>query len=184
MKKFLLSLLCFAGVTASAQFMEPLILEEDETTLEGYMIRANLPAEVQKAYGIVDFGRVKGFDVQREMSFRGEGEYEDITDGFQFEFVPKNHGTFGHDIFLGYAKTIFDKCKKAADEGKVYKSFGEDAQEITFDEGVKVIDKKQNDRRKAKFCYYFNGRRRQVEIVERGYKEGAGFSTIFVEMHK
>ena len=184
MKKFLLSLLCFVGVTASAQFMEPLILVDDEITLDGYMLEKQLPSEVQQAYGIVDFGRVKGFAIQRATTFSGEGEFEDVTDGFQFEFVPKNNGTFGHDIFLGYAKMVYDKCKAAADGGKIYNGFYDGAKEITFDQSVKVVDKKQNERKKCALYYYYKGRKRIVELMERHYKEGAGYSTLYAEMHR
>lgn len=183
MRKIFFVLLCLAGMTAYAQFMELLVLEEDESTLEGYSLDENLPAEVLTAYGIEDFGRVKGFDVQRAMSFSGEGEFEDVTDGFQFEFVPKNGGTYGHDIYLGYAKIIYDRCKKAADDGKIYNGFWDGAKERTFEESVKTIDKKQ-DRMNCNLYYYHKGVKRQVEITERRFTEPGRFTTLFVHMKR
>ena len=183
MKKLFLALMCAASMTAFAQFIEPLVLEEDESTLEGYALDENLPDMVKAAYGIEDFGRVKGFDVQRAFSFSGEGEFADVADGFQFQFVPKNNGTFGHDIFLGYSKVIYDKCLKAADDGKTYNGFWNESKEINFDQSIKVFDKKR-DIRKCNFYYIHNGQKREVEIVERQYQEGGGFKLLFVHLKR
>ena len=183
MKRIFLALMCLASMTAFAQFMEPLILKEDESTLEGYTLEENLPAEVLTAYGIEDFGRAKGFDVQRALSFSGEGEWADLADAFQFEFVPKNGGTYGHDIYMGYAKIIYDRCKAAADDGKIYDGFWDGAKELTFEQSVKVINKKQ-DRKTCSLYYYHKGIKRQVDITERQFKELGLFGSLFVHMRR
>ena len=182
MRKFFLAFMCMASMTMFAQFMEPLVLEEDESTLEGYTLDEDLPNKVLQAYGIEDFGRVKGFDVRRAMSFSGEGEFEDVADAFQFEFVPKNDGTFGHDIYLGYAKIIFDRCLKAADDGKIVNGFWDGAKQVSFEDAVKVIDKKQ-DRKTCAIYYLYKGRKSQVDITERQARDG-GFGTLFVHLRR
>ena len=191
MKRVLIALMCFASLSVLAQntpvtadnVIEPLVLEEDESTLEGYMLEADLPEKIQKAYGIEGFGRVRGFEVQRALSFSGEGASANVPDGFQFEFVPTEEvGTFSHDVFLAYSKAIYDKCLKAADDGKIVNGFWDGAKQLSFEDCIKMIDKEQ-DRKRCKFFYINQGRKRSVEIVERNYTNG-GFGLLYVELRR
>lgn len=185
MKKSILALLCIVCTSfANAQIMEPIFLSDDaEYTTSGYRINDDIVKEIKTYYGIDNFGRVKGFDIQNAFVFTGLGEFSDITDGFMFEFVPKNGGTYGHDTFEAYAKAIWDKCLKAADDGKLVQGFWDGAKVLTFEQSIKVVDKKQ-DRKKAEWGYIHNGQHRRVQVVERRYKEGAGFSELYVNLKR
>ena len=156
--------------------------DESETALEGYVINSDIVEKVQQVYGLVGFGRVKDSKIQRALSFSGEGEFADETDSFLFEFVPKDDGAYQHDIFLGYAKAIYDMCLKAADDGKIYNGFWNDSKQISFDESLKVYDKKA-DKRKCTIYYMNQGQKRRVHIAERGTKEG-GFGRLSVDLER
>ena len=183
MKKFLLSLLVLLTASvfmAKAQIMEPIFLEEWEYTTEGYRILPDIVKDVEAATGIVNFGRVKGFAIQNALSFTGEGERSEFTDGFMFEFVPKDGKKYGHNTFEAYAKALWDQCLKAADDGKLVDGFGENSKSITFEESIRVVDKKQ-DRKKSQWYYIYKGDRRKMEVIERRYSE-TGFGELYVHM--
>lgn len=187
MKKFIVSLLCLAGTMAfqaNAQaIMEPVFLTDDaEYTTQGYRIYDDIVKDLQTYYGIVDFGRVKGFDIQNAMAFTGDGEFSDTTDGFMFEFVPKNGATYGHDVFEAYAKALWDKCLKAADDGQITNGFWDSSKPITFEQSIKMVDKKI-DRKKCIWYFINNGHKRQVEVIERGAKDG-GFTELYVNLKR
>ena len=169
-----------AKVIDTKDIMEPIFLEQWEYTTEGYQVLPEIVKDVEAATGIVDFGRVKGFDIQNALSFTGEGDRSDITDGFMFEFVPKDGKKFGHNVFEAYAKALWDKCIKVADEGQLKNSCWADAKVITFEESIKVVDKKQ-DRKKASWYYAFKGEQRYIEIIERQFSED-GFGYLYVQM--
>ena len=210
MRKIFLALMCFASATMFAtcsnqangssseaageqseqkastraidikDAVEPLILVEDETALEGYLIEPNLVSEIKDTYGIEQFGRPKGLDVKMALSFTGDGEFSYKVDAFMFEFVPKEGKLFGHDLFEAYAKAIFEKCLKAADDGQIVDGFYANSKPITFEQSLKVIDKQQ-DRKKCLFYYINQGRQRKISIVERQFKEG-GFANLQIEL--
>ena len=211
MKKIFLALMCFASATMFAacgnqannsqatdeqpaqeksakaidtkDILEPIYLsDEGEYTLAGYPVPENVIEEIKAAYGIEDFGRVKGFDIKNAHTFLGEGDRSDISDGFMFEFVPKNGGAYKHDIFDAYAKAIWDKCAKAAEGGELKDSSWDDAKTISFDQSIKVVDKKQ-DRKKSSWYYIFQGLKCRVEIIERGYTEN-GFQLLYVHLER
>ena len=183
MKKFILTFAFIASaamITISAQsIMEPIFLSDDaEYTTQGYRVNDDVVKELQTYYGIADFGRVKGFDIQNAMVFTGEGDLSETTDGFMFEFVPKNGG-YGHDIFEAYANALWDKCLKSADNGQITNSSGES---ITFEQGIKVVDKKQ-DRKKCEFYYINQGTRRRVQVIERRQRD-EGFTELYVNFER
>lgn len=181
MKKFFLALLCLVSATMSAQIMEPIFLSDDfEYTTEGYRIHPDIVKDVEAVTGIVNFGRVKGFNIQNALSFTGEGDRAEITDGFMFEFVPKDGKKYGQAVFEAYAKALWDQCQKVADDGQLKNSSWADAKVITFAESIKVVDKKQ-DRRKSSWYYVYKGQQRYIEIIERKFSE-EGFGELYVQM--
>ena len=184
MRNFLFALLCLVSASAFAispnDIMEPIFLEEFEYTTQGYRVLPEIVQDVQNAFGIENFGRVKGFEIQNALSFTGEGDRSEMVDAFMFEFIPKNGGTYGHDVFEAYAKALWDKCLKAADDGKLTDGFGDSSKPITFEESIKVVDKKQ-DRKKSQWYYINQGVQRKVQVIERAAKEG-GFSELYVHL--
>ena len=158
--------------------MEPIFLEDYEYTTQGYQIHQDIVKDVQAACGIENFGRVKGFDIQTALSFTGEGDRQEFVDGFMFEFVPKDGKKFGHDVFEAYAKALWDQCLKAADDGKLTNGFWDGAKTITFEQSIRVVDKKQ-DRKKASWYYLYKGEQRRAEVVERRFSED-GFGELYV----
>lgn len=180
MKKFFLALMCLASAALSAQVMEPIFLEQWEYTTEGYQIHKDIVKDVEAATGIVNFGRVKGFAIQNALSFTGEGDRAEFTDGFMFEFVPKDGKKYGHSTFEAYAKALWDQCAKVADDGQLKNSCWQDAKVITFAESMRVVDKKQ-DRRKYSWYYIYKGQQRYMEVIERRFSE-EGFGELYVQM--
>lgn len=212
MKKFLLALLCLAGMTAFAacsssgnanqsngneqsssqassggkiakEATAPFFAKDDECTTQGYMINADILAEIKATYGIDAFCRPKGLDIQNALAFTGENDLADVTDSFMFEFVTKGDATFNHDLFLGYAKYMYEQCLKAADDGKIRDGFWNNAKEISFDESLKVVDKGQNNRQKATFYFLNQGQQRKVQLIERQFKDG-GFRELSVTLER
>lgn len=211
MKKIFLALMCFASATMFAacgnqannsqatdeqpaqeqsakaidtkDILEPIYISDDaEYTTQGYRVPDNIVEDIKAAYGIEDFGRVKGFIFQNAYTFAGEGDRRDFTDGFQFEFVPKDEGTFKHNIFEAYAKAIWDKCAKAADNGELKNGTWDDSKVISFEQSIKVVDKEQ-DRKKSSWYYNFQGLKCRVEVIERGYTEN-GFKFLYVNLER
>ncbi len=188
MKKIFLALMCLTCATMFAAFdnqtiLEPLYLSDDaDYTTQGYQVPDNIIEDMKAAYGIEEFGRVKGFDIQNAYTFAGEGDRSDLTDGFMFEFVPKGGGAYQHDVFEAYAKVLWDKCLKAADGGELKNGTWDDSKVLTFEKSIKVIDKQQ-DRKKSAWYYVFQGLKCHVEIIERGYTEN-GFKVLYVRLER
>lgn len=181
MKKILLALLCFVSTAISAQIMEPIFLSDDfEYTTQGYRIHEEIVKDIETATGIVNFGRVKDFDIKNAYSFTGEGDRAEFVDGFMFEFVPKDDKKYGHNVFEAYAKALWDQCAKVADDGQLKNSSWADAKVLTFAESIRVVDKKQ-DRKKASWYYTYKGEPRYIEIIERRFSE-EGFGELYVQM--
>lgn len=184
MKKFILTFTCILHATIftgyAQSIMEPIFLSDDaEYTTQGYRVNDDIVNEIKTYYGIDNFGRVKGFDIQNAMVFTGEGELSETTDGFMFEFVPKS-GTYGHSTFEAYAKALWDKCLKAADNGQIVDGSGES---ITFEQSIRVVDKKQ-DRKKCSFYYVNRGVRRRIEVIERRFRDDGAFAELFVNFER
>lgn len=211
MKKIFLALMCFASVTVFAScgnssnnsqttdeqpaqeqaaraidtkdVIEPLFLSEEEYTTQGYDINPNILDEMKNIYGIDGFGRLKGSDIQTAHSFTGQGEFSSVTDGFMFEFVLKDGATYRHDVFCSYAKHLYDLCKKAADDGKIYEGFWNGAKEVSFEQSISVVNKKQNNRSMASFYFINQGVPRKVEVIERSMKDD-GFCEMQVRFER
>ena len=184
MKKFILTFRCILYATIFTDYaqsiMEPIFLSDDaEYTTQGYRVNDEIVNEIKTYYGIDNFGRVKDFDIQDAMIFTGIGELSNTTDGFTFEFVPKS-GTYTHNTFAAYAKALWDKCQKAADNGQIVNSTGES---ITFEQSIRVVDKKQ-DRKKCEFYYINQGVRRRIQIIERQFRDVGIFAELFVSFER
>ena len=146
---------------------------------EGYL------EKVESVMGIKDLGAVQGLRADQVHSYSGEGEFEDVTDGFRIQFSSDRKG-FDHETFLAYAKALWDKSVEAADDHVLYASEGDfKDQPATLDQCAKVILKRE-PRLRYKWYYKHNNVLREVELSElKCYQSGEQPEVVFclVNLH-
>lgn len=144
-----------------------------------YVLDDDFLEKVENVMGIQDLGAVQGLRTDQAHSYSGVGEFEDVTDGFRIQFTSDRKG-FKHETFLAYAKALYEKCVKAADDHIIYASEGEfKDQKATLDQCAKVILKREPRIRYA-WYYKHNNVLREVELSEvKCYQSGDQPEVVF-----
>ena len=174
-KLFLATVIAFVSCAAYAQMVP----------FGEYVLDDNYLEKVENVMGIKDLGAVQGLRADQVHSYSGEGEFEDVTDGFRIQFSSDRKG-FQHETFLAYAKALWDKCVEAADDHVLYASEGDfKDQKATLDQCAKVILKRE-PRLRYKWYYKHNNVLREVELSElKCYQSGDQPEVVFclVNLH-